>query len=645
MLSSFRRASKSKIGTIVVAIVGILIVIGFGAGGVSNLSLGSFTGMSSSTLAKVGSAEVTDQDMGVLMQRDLESARQQDPNAGYASIVGDFNPLLDQLINQRALVAFAQKHGFLVSKRLIDGEIANIPGVRGIGGEVSPQAYQTFLARQHMTDAQVREIIAGSMLQRLLITPAATDMKVASGVATPYAAMLLEERKGEVGLVPLALFTAGLNPTDAQLQQFYAANKARYTVPEQRVLKIAKVGPDQVANSHASDQEIAQYYNQHQDDYAAQDVRTIEQAVVQDQNVANQIAQRAKTESFVDAVKPAGLTAQDVTVGPQTKSQFTQLTTDKVAAAAFIAPSGSVVGPIQSPLGWHVVKIDSIQKKPGKSLAEAKSEIAAKLDVDKRKTALSDLATKIQNALDGGSNLDEAAKAVSVPVMTTPLITADGSQRGNPSYKFPAELTPVLKSGFDLTTDDEPAVEAIDDGKGFAVVAPAQIVPAAPAPFASVRDQVKTAWIQQEAASRAETLAKQIAAKASGNVSLADAIKQANTSLPPPQTVNARRIQLSQLGDKAPPPMTMLFKTGKGKANVVPDNQGRGFFIVKDEEINPGNPLINPGLIPQLQQQFSDPMSQEVAQELQSAIREDVKVKRNESAIQAEKGRLANSGS
>jgi peptidyl-prolyl cis-trans isomerase D len=641
MLSSFRRASKSKIGTIVVAIIGILIVIGFGAGGVSDLSIGSFTGMSSTTLAKVGSTEVTDQDMGVLMQRDLESGRQQDPNASYASIVGDFDPLLDQLINQRALIAFADKHGFRISKRLIDGEIANIPGVRGIGGDVSPQAYQTFLERQHMTDAQVRDLIAGSMLQRLLITPAATDMKVPAGVATPYAAMLLEERQGEIGLVPLALFTAGLNPTDAQLQQFYNANKAHFMVPEQRVLKIAEVGPDQLANVHASDQEIAQYYNQHQDDYAAQDVRTIEQAVVQDQNVANQIAQRAKSGSFVDAVKPAGLTAQDVAVGPQTKSQFTQLTSDKVAAAAFSAPSGSVVGPIQSPLGWHVVKIDSVQKKPGKSLAEAKSEIAAKLNPDKQKAALSDLATKIQNSLDGGSNLDQAAKAAGVSVMTTPLITADGSQRGNPSYKFPSDLTPVLKSGFDLSTGDEPAVEAIDNGNGFAVVAPAQIIPAAPAPLATVLDQVKSGWIQQEAASRAEALAKQIAAKATGNVSLADAIKQANAQLPPPQNATARRIQLSQLGDKAPPPMVMLFKTGEGKTNVVADNQGRGFFVVKDEKITPGNPILNPALIPQLQQQFSDPMSQEVAQELQAALRKDVKVKRNQSAIQAEKARLA----
>jgi peptidyl-prolyl cis-trans isomerase D len=645
MLTSLRQASKSKIGTIVVAVVGLLIVIGFGSAGVTGLDIGGLGGMSSSTLAKVGSLEVTDSDMGVLMQRDLESARQQNPNAGYASIVGDFDPLLDQMIDQRAVVAFAQSHGFRLSKRLIDGEIANLPGVRGLGGDVSEQAYQSFLARQHMTDEEVRQVIAGSMLQRLLITPGATGVKVPAGVATPYAAMLLEQRQGEIALVPLAQFTAGLNPTDAQLQQFYQQNKAHYVVPEQRVLKIAEVGPDQVANVHASDQEIAQYYNQHQDDYAAQDVRTIEQAVVPDQNTANQIAQRAKGgASFVDAVKPAGLSAQDVSIGPQTRSQFASLANDKVAAAAFAAPSGAVVGPIQSPLGWHVVKIDSVQKKPGKSLAQAKSEIQAKLDVDKRKTALSDFATKFQNSLDGGSNIDEAAKAAGVAVTTTPLITADGTARGNPSYKFPADLTPVLKSGFDLQPNEEPVIEALADNKGFAVVAPAQIVPAAPAPFDSVRDQVKTAWIQQQAIIRAQAVAKQIAAKANGSVSLADAIKQSNVSIPAPQTVTARRIQLAQLGDKAPPPMAMLFTLGEGKSNVVADSQGRGFFVVKNDKITPGNVIDNPNVIGQVENQFSDPMSQELAQELQTAIRNDVKVKKNESAIQAEKARLANSG-
>lgn len=643
MLTSLRQASKSKVGTVLVAIIGLLIVIGFGAAGVSTLNIGSLT-MSSSTLAKVGSLEVTDNDMDVVMQHDLENARQQNPQASYASVVGDFEPLLDQLIDQRSLEAFAQSHGFVLSKRLIDGEIANLPGVRQYGG-FTEQGYQTFLAREHMTDAQVRDLITGSMLQRLLITPGATDMKVPVGIATPYASMLLEQRQGQVALVPLTLFTAGLNPTDAQLQQFYSANQGRYMVPEQRVLKIAEVGPDQLANVQASDQEIAQYYNQHQDVYAPQEIRVISQAVVPDQNVANQIAARAKSGmSFVDAVKPAGLSAQDISVGPQTKTQFTQLTSGKVAAAAFSAPAGGVVGPIQSPLGWHVVKIDSVQKKPGKTLAEAKSEIAAKLTADKRKTALSDLANKVQQALDGGSNLDESAKIAGVQVTTTPLITADGNARGDASYKFPPDLTPALKSGFDLQPNEEPVIEQLADDKGFAVVAPAQIVPAAPAPLASIRDQVRSDWIHQASINRAQALAKQIAAKASGAVSLGDAIKQANASIPAPQTVTARRIQLAQLGNKVPPAMAMLFTLGQGRAGVAPDSQGQGFFVVKTGTITPGNALTNPTLIGQVQQEFSDPMSQEMGQELEAAIRKDMKVKRNEPAIQAAKARLASAG-
>lgn len=645
MLTFLRQASKSKTGTFIVAIVGLLIVIGFGAAGVSRLDIGSF-GMSSSTLAKVGSLEVTDNDMDLLMQRQLEQVRQQNPQASYAAIAGEFEPLLDQLIDQRAIEAFAKKHGLVLSKRLIDGEIANIPGLRAINGQVSEQAYAAFLEREHLTDSQVRDVIAGSMLQRLLLTPGATSVKVPLGVATPYASMLLEQRQGEVGVVPLSLFAAGLSPTDSQLQQFYESNRARYMVPEQRVLKIAVVGPEQVANVQASDQEIAQYYDQHQQDYAPQEIRVISQAVVPDQNLANQIAQRAKSGmSFVDAVKPAGLSAQDISVGPQTQSQFASLASPDVAATAFKVPAGGVVGPIKSPLGWHVVKIDSIQKKPGKPLAEAKSEIAAKLNADKRKGAMSDLGVKIQSALDGGANLDQAAKSVGAPVTTTPLITANGTARGDPSYKFPADWAPVLKSGFDLQPSDEPAIEGLPDDKGFAVVSPAQIVPAAPAPLATIHDQVKADWIQQEAAKRAQAAAEQIAAKASGNVSLADAMKQTNPALGAPQTVTARRVQLSQLGGNVPPAMTALFTVKQGKAGVAPDGQGRGFFVVKDDTITPGNAITTPGLIAEIQKDFADPMSQELAFELQAAVRKDVKVKRNEPAIQDAKARLARSGS
>lgn len=645
MLTAIRNMSKSPIGRIAAGLIGVGLLAAFAVSYVGDMQIGSVV-MSSSTLVKVGSAEVTDRDMQSAMQHRLQQVREQNPEADYATIAGDFDPLLDELIDQRAVDAFAKNHGFLLSKRLIDGEISNIPGLRGINGQVSQAAYQQFLSRQQMTDAEVRQIIAESLLQRLLITPAANGARVPLGIATPYASMLLEARQGEFALVPFAQFAAGLNPTDAQIQQFYQANQSHYMVPEQRVLKIAEVGPDQVAaQAKPTDQEIAQYYNAHQDVYGTKDIRVISQAVVPSQTMANQIAAAAKSgKSFVDAVKPAGLSAADISVGPQTQSEFADLASAKVAAAAFAAPSGAVVGPIQSPLGWHVVKIDSIQTKPGKTLAQAHDEIAAQLATEKSKTALSDLADKIQDSLDGGSNLDQAAKAAGVPVTTTPLITATGTARSDPSYKFPADLAPVLKSGFDLEANEEPVIEQLADGKGFAVVAPAQIVPEAAAPLASIRDQVKTDWINQQAATRAKAVAAQIAARANGNVSLADAIKQANASLPPVQTVNARRIQLSQMGDKVPPALAMMFTMGQGRSKPVADNQGRGIFVVKVDKITPGNALNAPALIGQVQKEFEDPVSQELAQELQAAIRADVKVKRNEAAIQSARASMTKGG-
>jgi len=644
MLSSFRRMSKSTIGTSLIAIVGLLIIIGFAAGDIQSLSLGN-TGLAANDLAKAGSQEVTDRDMSSAMQRRLAQVRQKNPEATYADLAGDFEPLLQGLVDQAALQAFAAKHGFVLSKRLVDAEIANIPGVKGLNGQVSTAAYQQFLARQQLSDSEIRSFISGSLLERLMITPAATSARVPIGMASPYASMLLEQRQGQIALVPASVFAAGLNPTDQQIQQFYSANRSRYMIPEQRVLKIATIGDAQIAKVSATPQEVEAYYKAHQDVYGAKDIRSISQAVVPDPKVAAGIAQRARSgQSFVEAAKPAGLGAADVAVGEQTRAQFTDNFGAKVAAAAWSAKPGDVVGPIQSPLGWHVVKIEGAKTQPGKSLDQVRGEISQTLTADKRKTALADLVNKTEDRLDGGASFDEAAKQAGLTATTTPLITASGEARGNPSYKFPAELAPALKSGFEIAPTDEPVVEQLAGDKSFALVAPAQVVPAAPAPLRTIADKVKSDWVRQEALKQAQAVAKSIAARATGKTALADAAKAAGKPLPPVQPVSLRRIQLSQLGDKVPAPLRIIFSTAAGKTQIGPDPQGRGFFVVKVDKIIPGNALDQPSLISEVQNEFRDPLAQEYAQELIAGLRENVGVRRNEAVIAATKKRITSPG-
>jgi peptidyl-prolyl cis-trans isomerase D len=646
MLSFFRRVSKSKIGTGVMAAIGIAILAGFALGDISNFGSGSMGfGMGASTLASVGSEQVGEKDMTDAMERRLQQVRQQRPEADYASIMGDFDALLDELIDQKALFAFADKFGFPLSKRLVDAEIAQIPAAKGLNGQFSEQSYQQFLAQQRLSDAQVRQVLAGGLLERLLLTPVATNARVSVGMARPYASMLLESREGEGAAIPTSAFRAGLEPTDAQVQQFYTANRNRYMVPEQRVLRIARIGPDQVSAITASDAEVTAYYNKNKADYAPKESRTLSQAVVPDQATANGIAARAKGGATIAAAAaPAGANAAVTTLTDQTQQAYAGIAGDSAAAQVFAAPSGAVVGPIHGDFGWVVVKVESVKTQGGKSPEQARSEIAAKLTADKRKNAIEDLVDKVQNAADNGSNFTDAAAAAKLTVTTTPLVTADGASRADPSFKLPAELAPALKTGFEIAPNDPPEIVTLPNNQGYAMVSPGEVIAAAPAPLASVRDKVASDWIDQQALQRARAVTAQIEAKVEHGTPLQQAMSSAGTPLPPPQPLKARRIQIATAQGPVPEPLKVLFTLGPGKSKMIADPQGRGFFIVKVDKITPGNAMLQPGLIGQMQNELQGAFSDDYAHEFTAALKQQLKVRRNESAIQGLKTRMMSSG-
>lgn len=646
MQSTFRRIAKSNFGKAAAALFLIAILASFAMSDISNFGSGSLgLGMGSSTIAKVGGEAITEQDMNSAMEKHLQDVRQQNPQADYADIAGDFEPVLKQLIDQKALSAFSDKFGFAVSKRLVDAEIAQIPGVRGLDGKASVKGYQEFLARSRLNDQEVRDLISAEVIGRNLIMPLADEPRVPIGVASQYAGMLLESRQGEAAVLPLTLFAAGLKPTPAQVQAFYGANRARYMVPEQRVLRFALITPDKVPGGTATDQEIAAYYQANQATYGARDTRNITQVVVQDQKAAQAIAVRASQgTALAAAAAPAGSGAAVTTLADQSKEAYASVAGDRAAVAVFAANQGAIVGPIQSDFGWIIAKVDSVKAVAGKSLAQARPEIAAKLNADKGKAAVEDLYNKAQDALDGGSNFTEVAAHLKLAVTTTPLLTADGSSRADPSFKLDPKLAPAVKSGFDMAPNDEPDIAALANNGGYAIVAPAQVIPAAPAPLANIAPQVANDWVQSQALARAKTAANQIAARASAGASLADAVKQSGINAQV-QPLSARRIQIAQSQGPVPPAVRTLFVLTAGKSRAVADAQARGFFVVKVDKIVPGNAMAQPGLIGSMAHELQQATQDDYAVEFIAAIEKELKVTRNDSAIAAMKQRLATSGS
>jgi parvulin-like peptidyl-prolyl isomerase len=402
MLAFFRRLTHSKVGVIITFLVLGVIALAFAAGDVTGLSsMTGGAGITGGDVAKVGKADVTANQLKTQAQTEMEGFRQQQPTLDMATFVnqGGFDGTLDRIISSMALEQFGRAQGMVVSKRAIDGQIASIPALQGPTGKFDENLYRQVLAQRKLTDAQIRSDIERDTFAQQLTLPSNGATQVASQLALPYASLLLEKRTGTIGFIPAALVPAGPAPSDADLNTFYQRNIARYTVPERRVVRYAMITPEAVkAQAVPTDAEIAKTYQQDSARYAATEKRDITQVVVADQAGAAAIAAKVKGgASLADAARGAGLEASTQT-GVE-KAAYAGTTSAQVADAVFAAASGAVIGPVRTPLGWTVAKVDKIEKVAARSLDQVRGEIAAALGIQKSAEALSAIHDKIDDSL------------------------------------------------------------------------------------------------------------------------------------------------------------------------------------------------------------------------------------------------------
>ena len=106
-------------------------------------------------------------------------------------------------------------------------------------------------------------------------------------------------------------------------------------------------------------------------------------------------------------------------------------------------------------------------------------------------------------------------------------------------------MAPALAAGFDLGEGEEPVIETLPGYAGYALVGVDEIIAAAPAPLASIRDQVVADWKGKQARDRARAAASAIAAKVARGTPMTQAVAASGTKMPPPQTLSKRRLELS----------------------------------------------------------------------------------------------------
>lgn len=633
MLRVFRSGTSSKIlfGFLGLALFA-MVVTGFGTGG---MGIGGM-GTASDRLASVGGEALTSTEVAEQVSRQFDAARGQQPALDISTFIGSgaYEEIIRQMIASKAVSAFAAEHGMGASQRMVDGQIAGIPAFQNLAGKFDDATFRRALQAERITEEQLREELAASLIQRQILLPVAASTRVPQALATQYAALLLETRSGEVAFVPASAVGAGGEPTDAEVEAFYKRQQARYTVPERRVLRYATFGPEAVAAAATpTAAEIEAFYRANAASYGPTQTRTLSQVVLPDQAAARAFSAKvASGTSFQQAAQQAGFSASDIQVGSRTREAFADLTSDAVANAAFSAAQGAVTAPTQSDFGWHVVRVDAIETTPAKPLQAVRGEIEEQLRAQKQQDALSDLVTRIEDAIADGSTFDEVVRAEKLTATQTPPITATGAVLGAPT-QAPADLGPLLRPGFEMAADEDPVVETVQPGQRFALLAVGQVIPAAPAPIAQIREEVKADLVRERASARARAVAAAIETKVNAGTPLADAVAQADVRLPAVEQVKAQRLDIARQNQQVPPPMAMMFSLPRGKARLMEAPGGAGWYVVHLTGVTPGDPSTNPALVQATRTQFARITGDEYAEQFSNAIERQLEVERDEAAI------------
>ena len=641
MIQFFRSFFKSKLGLAITFVFIGLIALAFASSDVAGT--GTFGGVSGGDrVAIVGDEKIGTAELARTTSSALDQVRREDPTVSMQAFVenGGLEGVLDRLIDRYAVGAYAEMHGLRAGNNLINSEIVSIPAFRGPDGNFSQDVYQQAIRQQNLTDALLRQDLGSGLLQQQLMGPSLISTNVPSKIATRYASLLKERRQGSVALLPSAAFAPSGDPSDAALNGFYEENRSRYIRPERRVIRYASFGIGAVDSSVTpTEAEIAARYQRDAEEYSAKETRQLTQLIVPTQDAANSLRQQVQAGSSLEAVaRGAGFSTTQV--GPVDQSDYAGASSEAVASAVFAAPRGSIAAPARSPLGWHLVRVENVDRTAARSLAQVSSRIREQLLVEKRNEALADLSARVEEQIDSGAALSEVADELDIQISTTPALTADGRVYGQQGRGVPDQLRGTIDTAFQMEEGD-PQLAEIVRGQTFLVFEVSDITPSATAPLNEIRDRVLAEWRLSEGSRLAKEAADRVIGKLGDSPTLAAALRQEEVNLPPVENVDLNRQQLiANPNQQVPAPLVLLFSMAQGTTKRLEAPNDLGWFVVDLDEISV-DPITNDDpLVNAAQQQLRAGIGEEYRRQMLAAIREEVGVERNENAVEAVRKQL-----
>jgi peptidyl-prolyl cis-trans isomerase D len=467
--------------------------------------------------------------------RNLQERTQRQFDYETAKNMGFIDALVAELQSERMFAQEARNKGLLISDRIVTDEITNDQNFRGVGGRFDQQLFARILQDSGYSEASYVALIKGRHARNYLVSGIAQfDIATPKTLADKLFAYRSEFRTAEVLTIPLEAMKPP-EPTADQLAAYHKANDAKYTAPELRTFTLVLIRPeDAAARVNVAEKDIETEYARRKPEFTTPETRALRQLIFKDEATAKQGYEAlVGGRSFESVAKDIAKREPD-NLGKVTPSQ---VPIPALREAAFKLKAGEVTQPVQSPFGWHILRVDEITPEVVKPLAEVKDKLEKDFRLRGATKILAAIREQFDDALGGGNKLEAAAEKVKMKAVAIGPIDAQGKDEKSAAVEGLPDDPEFLRRVFRQGKGEEG--DLIDlKNHGFYAIRVDDIKPSALRPLESVKEQVTKDWMAEERSKLAKAEAEKLAAEAKTGKSLADLAKPAGYTVRKSKPVN-----------------------------------------------------------------------------------------------------------
>ncbi len=476
------------------------------------------TRLSSDAVAKVGDQTITVAE--IRQQLNQIKQRNQVPpmlEPYYAQ------QILRQLLLQKEMEYEAGQLGIRVSNDEIAERIKLIlPAAFNNGVPIAPDQYAALVqSRAQMTVSEFEDSVRQGMLQEKFQKLVTDGISAGPAELQEEFVYRNEKVKLDYAFIKPEDLQAKITLSDAEINAAYEKNKARYQVPEKRVVRYALLDVNQFRQSlQISDDQLKAQYQQNIQQYQVPDRVHVEHILLMTVGAGKTDAEveeiRKKAQDILNQAKK-GANFEDLakkySEDPGTKDKGGDLgwivrgqTVAEFEKAAFTLPKGSISDLVKTQYGFHILKIIDKEAAHTKTFDEVKDSIRTPMLLSEADKQAGDIADKLSQAIRQSNkvSLDDLAKQYHLTVgETRPVAATDALlELGSSQEVKVSDAIFRLHQGelsLPLHTD-----------RGYLVLSIKQILPAHQGSLEEVRDKVTADLKQEKAAAEARSKAEEL---------------------------------------------------------------------------------------------------------------------------------------